>query len=1232
MKKPRHPLLRLFLLQVSLLAFLLPVKAQLEAAEWLIQNTYDYHITHSGPVAQAFSPSLTNTLVNTVCDANGNLLLATGSYNGNPAVFNKNREPLPFFRSTGNQLFYQSTNLMLIQKPGSATQFYLFYLAIDGALTNIRCAIIDLAMDGGNGDVIVSGVLVENTNAYNYQLLKADDGFWILSHRKNTQIFDAWKVTAAGISSTPVTSTAGVHYKPEDYNFSQLKVSPDGSMVAGVSFYDTTVYTTIHEYLYILEVFNFNNSTGTLSSRVISQNSNSSGNITNVVINAGIDYLEFSPDNRFLYMEEQTSQALQPCGQAFGIIYQYNLCYTNPADFVTYRCRLGSVGGYCDNHLYGIMQVAPDKKIYMPVTASGNMAGFLYPNRAGTSATYRQSMTGMAGAGNTNMPLFYHGYINNAVINNIHYAGGCYPAPQQFSVTNDTIQSIDWNFGDAASGSNNTATSLTPSHLFSAPGIYLVTATLYNHAGVNFETVTEQIEIKDPHQKLLMNLPGDTTFCSGGTIRTGSSVINGIFHYQYRRPDGILYEMGITDSIDIGYYGTGTYLVEMRQNDCNGCIMKDSIHVTVLPQPSFSFNDTTTFCDTDSLTLYTVYDADVLWSTGATTPGITIHTTGTYWATAEYDHNGCIVSATTYVTTRPGIRFQFPDDTTLCSGQTLLLSPGITQATYIWQNYTTASSFTVTAPGQYWLYLIGSNGCTAHDTINVSYVDAAHVFLGNDTTLCTGAILPLSVNITGATETWSTGEQTAAVVVSTPGTYWVRADNGSCTVTDTIQVTYAAPPVFDLGADTVLCAGTTLPLHITADGSSFVWQDGSAGNSYLISAAGRYLLTVTLHGCSATDSINVSYKPLPALQLPADTTLCENSSLVLNAGSPDAVSYQWQSGATTSTFTVNTAGSYWVTIKGSNNCYNSDTTHISYQPLPVFSLGNDTTLCNGRQLLLHIPLTAATYLWQDGSVNSNYTVSTAGMYTATVTLNGCSQTDAVQVAYKPSPSLWLGNDTTVCEGVQLLLHAVYPGTTVLWQDGKNTTDYTVQQPGLYSATIDLNGCTASDSIQIYYRLKPVFTLGPDSVICPGAPYTLQPVVNESPVSYLWQDGSSLPYLLIQQPGTYNVTISNNCGSSYDAIRFDTGICNLFIPTAFTPNGDGRNDVFRITYSGVLLQFHLMVYNRWGQKMFETTDIHTGWDGTQNGAALPIGSYIWMLQLTTAQGAAIQQNGTVTIIR
>ena len=400
-----------------------------------------------------------------------------------------------------------------------------------------------------------------------------------------------------------------------------------------------------------------------------------------------------------------------------------------------------------------------------------------------------------------------------------------------------------------------------------------------------------------------------------------------------------------------------------------------------------------------------------------------------------------------------------------------------------------------------------------------------------------------------------------------PGIYNVKLIKFTNCGTDTIRRTVTTDAInLNLGADTVVCGGTSVLLNSSGIGSTnnFIWQDGSTNPTFLATSPGLYWVEASnAAGCIKRDSINVSFKSVPAFNLGADGAICDKDTLTLNATTTGAISYLWHSGATTPTIKAFQVGLYWCEVN------------------------------NG----------------------------------------GCKFRDSLSItAINPSPLVNLGADVTICEGIPVTFDATYPGSTYLWQDGSTNPVFTANQQGQFHVLVDLNGCKKRDTVLIQYNPKPHFTLGPDQLICQGNTLTLQPSAN-SGWQLLWWDGTTGPTHTITQPGTYSLSATNNCGSTTDAVIVTEGLCKVFVPTGFTPNNDGKNDLFRALGTEAVTTFNLKVFERGGQIVFETNDKNRGWDGTLRGMPFSSSVFVYLLSYKDLYSEQLHiLKGTFILIR
>jgi gliding motility-associated-like protein len=537
---------------------------------------------------------------------------------------------------------------------------------------------------------------------------------------------------------------------------------------------------------------------------------------------------------------------------------------------------------------------------------------------------------------------------------------------------------------------------------------------------------------------------------------------------------------------------------------------------------------------------------------------------------------------------------------------------------------------------------IGAGTCysAVKDSTLLNLSGAQLLNLGPDTSICIGNSIVLNARRGFATYKWQDGSTDSVFTVTTPGIYYVDV-NDACgnTLSDTVHVSLFNYPFF-IGNDTLRCNKDTITLTATQDLTNYQWQPNYNINNITQSIVKVYPAIDTFYyataqvrpGCIVKDTVHITVKSSPPIQLGADTSLCIGNSLILDAGSGFA-NYQWNTGDVTQQITVGAVGNYVIKATAANTCVSTDTLAIlNVSPLPNFTLGIDTTLCAGITYKYAFNLPNATYLWQGGNTNGNYTINTAGEYWLAVTQLGCTARDTVKIFYKDAPIVQIGVDSNLCKDNSYLLNAFYPTATYSWQDGSTTPTFLVTQPGLYYVTNTLsNNCTFKDSVFITYTNKPIFTLGADTGVCITRPIILTPSVNVEG-SYLWQDGSTLKSYQIKRSGIYNLTVFNKCGTHTDDIIISESSCELLIPNSFTPNGDGLNDVFKIKYPFKVLEFTFSIYNKYGTKIYETNDMLKGWDGTYKSKKQEIGSYVWVIKLKNLNGYSEALNGMVTLLR
>ncbi|KAA2241856.1 T9SS type B sorting domain-containing protein [Chitinophaga agrisoli] len=482
-------------------------------------------------------------------------------------------------------------------------------------------------------------------------------------------------------------------------------------------------------------------------------------------------------------------------------------------------------------------------------------------------------------------------------------------------------------------------------------------------------------------------------------------------------------------------------------------------------------------------------------------------------------------------------------------------------------------------------------------------------------------------------------------VYATIGTYTVTliAYRAGVADTTTQTITIVQPIVFAFpgNTDTTLCEGTSLVLQGPVEpGATYEWSPraDSTGSSIVADTIGTY--KVKVNGCWATDSVNVFYTPIPEIDLGTDHLLCINEAIRLDATSQNG-RYQWYRdftpipGEKASTYVVTTDGTYMVEVDAGGCGIYKDTVSLTFggQEYP-FSMGPDTLLCPGESIVLDPKVSGATrFQWYNGSRTPTITVSRPAEAWVFVQVNGqCEVLDTVVVDYNRLRGVDLGNDTTICKGEFLVLTADFGTGTYKWQDSSDQATFYVREPGWYYVRAQIGRCISSDTIRVLYDDTLRVNLGPDTLLCRGEQLKLHPAGAGG--SYKWQDSTTVPIYTVTEQGYYAVVATNTCGQAVDSINvlFKDCDCQVYLPTAFSPNNDGRNDYFRPIYRCALADFKLSVYDRWGARIYYTTDPQVGWTGRQNNTPLNVGTYVWIMEYTNAStNEVVKKNGTVTVV-
>lgn len=424
------------------------------------------------------------------------------------------------------------------------------------------------------------------------------------------------------------------------------------------------------------------------------------------------------------------------------------------------------------------------------------------------------------------------------------------------------------------------------------------------------------------------------------------------------------------------------------------------------------------------------------------------------------------------------------------------------------------------------------------------------------------------------------------------------------------------------------------------------------------------LIATDTRGCRDTvfKTISIIDKPPIALAF-RDTLICINDRLMLIAGGSGT--YSWTppyniTGANTATPTVTplVTTTYYVDLDD-NGCKNRDSVKVNVVDHVTLVPMADTIICKGDTIQLRVQSDGLRYSWTpaanfiDPLVKNPFAVThVLTDYAVTAVIGGCTATDYIRVTPVPYPSVNAGPDQVICYNKSTQLNGSTDGLTWSWSPPNRLNNPALLNPVAFPprttdfvlTAYDNKGCPkpGRDTVTITVLPKMRVSAGNDTAVVTGQPLQLHASGGNT---YLWSPPFNLssatiasPVALFDEPADairYKVVATdlNNCtDSAYITIKVFVAGPRVFVPTGFTPNNDGRNDVLRPIAAGIKTIEYFSIYNRWGQLLFTTTINGKGWDGRVNGQLQSSGTFVWMVKAVDYKGNAYFDKGVVTLIR
>jgi gliding motility-associated-like protein len=667
-----------------------------------------------------------------------------------------------------------------------------------------------------------------------------------------------------------------------------------------------------------------------------------------------------------------------------------------------------------------------------------------------------------------------------------------------------------------------------------------------------------------------------------------------------------------------------------------------------------SLKDTINDCDQ----IYEILNAkntgaDIIWNNGSPNQYRIVGDTGLIWVQATY---GCdTVRDSVYMVLKHSPQMPvLPEDSTYCDvfpNLTLDAQHDTIEATYIWDDGTTSQTLATDTAGTYWVDVVTEYCGTKRDSVVYHMLYTPQVDLPIDSTFCNSVSIDLRVGDSLLNEEsflWSTGDTASFISVADTGTYGVRISNYCGTDTNNTYFTKYVDPTLTLPADSEFCdiVNLKVPYGIQENGERYRLNQLVSGISFILPVAddtllfdrpGDFLFTITNKCASVRDTLAISLLETPELSLGTDSIFCDVISLTLDVNEPNnKEKYLWNDNLSIASKTITLPGEYWVSATNKCGEY-SDSVIVSVVKSPVVNLPADSTFCDNVNILLDADLEEPSqYLWQNNTTDSILLVSAAGIYKVTVSNYCGAVSDSMEISMITSPEVSLGEDLTFCAGIEPVSYTVGLASNqeqYAWSNGDIDNTTLFSSDGKHWVRISNKCATVTDTVDFIVSPYPILDLGPDTTLCGNFSLTLN--AGNAGMDYIWMPyGETTQTIEATQQITYTVIVSNeyDCESTASFTVRPDCVSKSFIPTAFSPNGDGLNDVFKPTLIN-FENYSLEIYNRWGEKIFESTDVKLGWDASYQGEAVPDGVYHYFMRYKTTEDLQWQNvGGVVNVVR
>jgi gliding motility-associated-like protein len=647
------------------------------------------------------------------------------------------------------------------------------------------------------------------------------------------------------------------------------------------------------------------------------------------------------------------------------------------------------------------------------------------------------------------------------------------------------------------------------------------------------------------------------------------------------------------------------------------------------------------------------------------------------------DAFGCTQTQTAIVNAGTGLTASISAAPTSCSGASngmITINPNNGTAPHQYSlnggPFQPLNSFSGLMSGSYTVTIRDANNCTSVFNVTVPAGAPLNATMVKTDVLCYGGNNgSIVINVTNGSApyqyslnnvTWQAANSFTGL---TAGTYTVYyRDINSCSNSQQVILTQPAVISAVISVQPVVCFGQNNgQISVTAAGGVAPYQyslDGityQSGNSFS-TAAGNYIVFIKdNNGCIRNQNLIMTEPPQIVLNLSMQNASCNGGAdgriTAAATGGTGALQYSIDGINFQSTGIFNVMpGTYTITAKDVNNCTTAQTVTVGLNNNLSLTPAADLTICEGSSAQLNVITNANQFSWSPAVALNNPSVQNpvanpvvTTQYIVTATFGQCTGRDTIMVNVNAAPVPEAGPDGNICYGQNFRLQGS-GGVQYNWSPSSSLSSSAVSNPLstpaqtiTYSlSVIDANGCPSLVQDQVVVNVTPpivIRTYPRDTIVYSGDQFQL--LATSAGTNYSWSPPAGLnnsfipdPVLTVSNDVLLQVTATTSAGCRGDAtvnIKVYKGP-DIYMPTGFTPNGDGRNDKFKPFPVGITKLNYFRVYNRWGQQLYSTTVLHEGWDGRLGGVDQPLGTYVWMVQGVTRLGKIITKKGTVTLIR